>query len=40
LVAPQKKETPRLDSVFRRIALLIHSFPERHITIYFESGAS
>jgi hypothetical protein len=26
---------------FLRIALLIHSFPERHnITIYFESGAS
>ena len=25
---------------FLRIALLIHSFPERHITIYFEIGAS
>ena len=37
----RKKATPRLDSVFKNIALLIHSFPERHIlTIYFESGAS
>jgi hypothetical protein len=27
----RKKATPRLDSVFKNIALLIHSFPERHI---------
>jgi hypothetical protein len=38
---PLKRKRRLVWIAFLRIALLIHSFPERHnITIYFESGAS
>jgi hypothetical protein len=38
---PHKRKRLLVWIAFLRIALLIHSFPERHnITIYFESGAS
>ena len=37
---PHKRKRRLVWIAFLRIALLIHSFPERHITIYFESGAS